>query len=335
MAKVMALDGLDTLAVAADYRGGYTYNGRPLHITTNAWGEVSHIGYRLFDPCLNIVEPSPVYNFLERYLLELDLPSDISRSLRLERDQVYVQGNLNILASLDGSENFVIDRRPYFKYRVYWTRGEKELLALSFNMECQLFMGCIITEQETNLVRDLKRTQPYSVAMPGKPTGGELTKADDFYILHGHSYMQDYIRNDLFFRKDGERFVLVEDAEHPLQAIPDILLTGQSATDYKLNVRLDKYGYKTEDFAVTWKQWVAFCKEEGCEFYFGLKSRTSEAVVGTFFAVNDKMGYNHMMNVSFPLSVLKGEDGCLSGRLYAYIPLHNVSEKYFKFDYKK
>lgn len=335
MADVMALEGLDTLAAAADYRSGYTYNGRPLHITTNPWGEVSHIGYRLFDPGLSIVQPSPVYNFLERYLLELDLPSDISRSLRLERDQVYVQGSLNILASLDGTEEFVIDRRPYLKYRVYWTSGGKELLSLSFNMECQLLMGCIIAEQEKNLVRDLRRTLPYSVAMPDKPVRGELTKADDFYILHGRNYMQDHIRNDLFFRKAGERFVLVEDTEHPLQAISDILLTGQSTKDYKLDVCLDKYGYKTEGFTVTWKQWVAFCKEEGCEFFFGVKSRTDEAIVGTFFAVNDQMGYNHMMNVTFPLSLLEGGDGQLAARLYAYIPLHNVSEKYFKFDYKK
>lgn len=335
MATLMKLEGLDTLSAASDCRSGFTYNGRTLHLTTNDWGEVSHIGYLLFEPGLRLVQPSPLYDFLERYMLELDLPSDISRSLRLERDQVHVQGNLGVLASLDGTEEFVIDRRPYLKYRVYWTRGGKELLSLSFNMECQLFTGCITTEQETNLVRDLKRAQPYAVALPDKPTGGELTKADDFYILHGRNYMQDHIRNDLFFRKAGERFVLVEDAEHPLQAIPDILLTGQSTKDYKLDVCLDKYGYKTEDFTVTWKQWVAFCKEEGCEFFFGVKSRTDEAIVGTFFAVNDKMGYNHMMNVTFPLSLLKGGDGHLAARLYAYIPLHNVSEKYFKFDYKK
>ncbi len=335
MAGAMQLSGLDTLSPASDYRSGYAYNGRPLHVVTNAWGEVSHIGYCLFDPALSLVQPSPVYHFVERYALELDLPSEYGRSLRLERDQVHVKGDWGLLSRLDGSEEFVIDCRPYVKYRLCWTRDGKELLSMSFNMECQLLTGCNTKEQESNLLRDLKRTVPYDVALPELQEGVELTVADDFYIRHGGNYMNDRTRNDLYFMRKGNGWKLMEDATHPSQSVVNVLLTGQTDLDPQVELTLDKYGHETETVQISWKQWVAFCRAEGCEFYFGVKDRTEDFVSGTVFATNDKMGYNHMVNVTFPLSLLKNGNGRLTGRLYAYIPLHNVSEKYFKFDYKK
>lgn len=335
MASVMQLHGLENINPSSDIRDGYTYKGRSLHITTNRWGEISHIGYCLFDPGQYLVQPSPVYDFLERYLLELDLPSEFPISFRLEKDKIHVNGNLSLLASLDGSEEFVIEKRAYLKYRVCWLKEGKSILSISFDMDNQLMSGCLTMELERNLVRDMKRTPPFSTQFSGISENANITKAGSFYILHGRNYMNDQIRNDLYYIKQQDRFVLVEDAKHPMLSVPDILLTGQSVADYKMDICLDKYGYETETFTVTLKQWVAFCKEEGCEFYFGIKDRTEETISGTLFAVNDTKGYNHMMNISFPLSLLEKQDGKLTGRLYAYIPLHNVSEKYFKFDYKR
>lgn len=67
MSQYLHLTRLDTLRTGESY--GYTYRGRPLVIRTNEWGEVEHIGLRLFGSSLRRQYPSPVYDFLERHLL--------------------------------------------------------------------------------------------------------------------------------------------------------------------------------------------------------------------------------------------------------------------------
>ena len=53
------------------------------------------------------------------------------------------------------------------------------------------------------------------------------------------------------------------------------------------------------------------------------------AVTGTLFIYNEPLGYNHVLSFSFPTTLLSGSGGRVEARLYAYIPLHNVTEKFF------
>ncbi len=331
--RVLRLSGADTLRPATDYTENFTRQGRPLHVVTNRWGEVAHVGYYLFPAGLRASQPSPVYDFLERYLLELDLPSQLPRQMRLSLDKVTVKGNPAAAAAFDGTESFGLSSELMRNYSVRWSREGRELLSLNFPMDCQLLTGCNAIELEKNLARDLRRTEPLPPCATVAPRG-ELTASGATVICHGRTYLNELIRSDLYLRKSAGSYFLIEDAARPLQTIPNLMLAGPAGRDYRMDLSLDKYGYDAETFTVSLGQWQAFCREQGCELYFGVKTLSGGVLTGTLFAVNERMGYNHVLSVEFPVSLLQGGEGSIRARLLAYIPLHNVSEKYFKFNIK-
>lgn len=331
--RVLDLSGADTLRPSADYTEKFSRQGRPLHVVTNRWGEVVHVGYYLFPAGLRTLQPSPVYDFLERYLLELELPSQLPRPMRLSLDKVEMKGRLAAVAAFDGTESFGLSSELMRNYSVRWTREGRELLSISFPMDCQLLTGCNAIELEKNLARDLRRTEPLPPCAAVTPRG-ELTSSGEVSICHGRTYLNEMIRSDLYLRGNAGSYFLVEDAAKPLQTIPNLMLAGPAGRDYRMDLSLDKYGYDAEKLSVSLGQWQALCREQGCELYFGVKTLSDGVLTGTLFAVNDRMGYNHVLSVEFPVSLLRGGKGSIRARLLAYIPLHNVSEKYFKFNSK-
>ena len=93
---------------------------------------------------------------------------------------------------------------------------------------------------------------------------------------------------------------------------------------------INKYGYKSSELNTTLQQFLAYCIEEGCTLYFGIKTSGDSRLTGTLFARNDALGYNHVMSVVFPTDIISGGNSKVASTLYAYIPLHNVTEKFFK-----
>ena len=61
---------------------------KPIHVRTNAWGDVVHIGYSMFNSELVAHYHNPyIFDFIERYLLELDLgldKRDIETRMRID-----------------------------------------------------------------------------------------------------------------------------------------------------------------------------------------------------------------------------------------------------------
>lgn len=80
---------------------------------------------------------------------------------------------------------------------------------------------------------------------------------------------------------------------------------------------------------VTLQQFVNLCYAEDCKLYVGIKNYDKENVSATVFALNNKLAYNHVLSVNFPLVILDGGDGKVEATVYAYIPLQNVTEKFF------
>ena len=97
MAKVLNLS-------ASSPTGEKYANGKLLRIRTNTYGDISHIGYKLFnDEIMQLHGESPVFDFIERYMLELDMRLDGRSPLeRMNIDQVVIsKGNLQMLRAID------------------------------------------------------------------------------------------------------------------------------------------------------------------------------------------------------------------------------------------
>ena len=330
MAESLPGINLDTLSEGTHEH--FIFNGHPLTVRVNAWNEVEHIGYRLFPSSLKKEHPSPVYEFLERFLLELDLPMDMSPEMRMKIENVKVEtGKREDVFLLDGTESFRVEFIRMRKYHVSWSREDKEVLAFSFDMDYQLMTGSNAVELEYNFIRDISRFS--SGKVDGNMEEKKWPSREQFHVETGECYLTDAIRNDIYYEWKQGKWSPVCDTIRLYPSVSNIMLTGATPGDYILDMNIDMFGYKEIQGCVSVQKWLAFCRSEGCKAFFGIKGRDSECVSGTLFMVNETQGYNHMLNVRVPVQTIAEKRGEIKGRLYVYIPLHNVSDKFLDFDY--
>ena len=142
-----------------------THLGKPIRVCTNRFGEVSHIGYCLFAPELAAhYENEPLFQFVERYLLELDLRIDgKSPDVRMDVDQVVLtRGSLSLLRTLTPQANFSFDleeiRRRFF--RLTWQMESGGEVSMVIPADCQLIIGATSPEMELMAERDILRAVP-------------------------------------------------------------------------------------------------------------------------------------------------------------------------------
>lgn len=335
LAAIAAKTGVvlpDTIGVERNVEGMFSYGGRQLRVRTNAFGDVSHIGYRIFDNSLMAAYgASPVFDFLERYLLELDLRLDgRTPEARMALDKVVCsKGNISMLHSMGAETEFNIEVIKRRMFRLTWTTGNRTL-RITFAADYQLLTGTDAVELEGILERDMKRVSPIAGdAIIDEWADAKVSRSGDLMITDSGEYLSKMIRSDVYLRERNGRRVLLADASKPLQTVSNIMITGQYVTDIPLALTLDRYGYKKTKMDVTVQQFVAYCKMEGCKLYFGTKTHTADRITGTVFALNENMAYNHVLSIDFPLSIINGSGGKATGTVYAYIPLQNVTEKFF------
>ncbi|MDE5947296.1 MAG: hypothetical protein K2G86_00680 [Prevotella sp.] len=328
----------------------YTFRGRPLRVRTNSFGDISHIGYRLFSPQLmEAYGASPVFNFIERYLLELDLSLDgRTPAARMDIDRIVTTaGDISMLHTMAADAAFSIETITRRMYRLKWAAGARTL-SITIPADCQLLAGANAIELEEIFERDLQRIIP----MDGDEfIGGwdkaKVARSEGLLIVDGGTFMSEMIRGDVYLTEHGGHRRLVADASKPRQSVANIMLTGCYGRTIPLDLTIDRYGYKSSKVAVTVQQFVSYCLAEGCKLYFGVKTNDGERITGTLFALNDNMACNHVLRIDCPTAILKesGDTAAKAGddtrkatataakaTAYVYIPLQNVTEKFFQSD---
>jgi hypothetical protein len=328
IANCLTLPSVDTLNAQTSY--AYQYRGKTLTIRANRYGEIDHIGLALFPKEMKDLTPSPVYDFLERDLLERhlsNLDGELKHKLQSEH-LTFVVGNANTAFSFNGSENFSEERVDLKKYRATWTRNGREVLKISFDMDIEMLTGCNAIELEEVFLRRLKRHQLIDTSndIDILPEKGKA------YVAKGDSFLIKEMRNDLFFEKDNSGWHLSDNADVPSKTLPNMMLSTQFRGNPTLQLTIDKYGYETDKATVPYKHLLNMAIEDGCTPYFGIKERKEDgAYTGTLMLVNRRGGYVHMLTTVVPVETLNNKGtGSITGRLYVYIPMHNVSDKFFQ-----
>lgn len=308
-----------------------TYSGRPVRIRTDAFGDVSHIGFRLFDN--SIVEGNEteaMFNFVERYFLELaTCRSTAAMVERMLRDKVtLVEGSIDMLRAVNPQTPLSVEYVKRRIYRLTWTIAKRKL-CITFPADCQLLLGANAIELEQMLSRDLARTLVLTDDLVQDWSKAKTYREGDWTIVDGGKYLSDLIRGDLYLTGRRNKLRLYCDRRNPQRSVSNIMLTGQAATELPMRLRIDMYGYKADTLQTTVQQFVSFCQREGCQLYFGIKTTAPDRLTGTLFALNEPLGYNHVLAIDFPYSLLDGTGGEVKGTAYCYIPLHNVAERFF------
>lgn len=306
--------------------------GKTIRVRTNAFGDISHIGYKLFtDEAVQMGGNTPVFNFIERYLLELDMKTDGQQPLeRMDIDHVTLgEGSLQLLHRIDSLTPFAIDEVKRRMYRIKWT-VKGQTVSLTFPADCQLLTGANAVELEEIMLRDLQRTHPIANdELIPEWDNAKGTHSKNMTVIDNGKFLSDMIRGDIYLTVvNGKRQLYCSRKNMPV-SISNIMLTGQARDKIPLHLKLDKYGYKQDETDISLQQFVDYCKSEGCKLYFGIKTANSSHITGTLFAYNEKMAYCHVLSVDVPTGIISGEKVGITGTAYAYIPLQNVTEKFF------
>ena len=331
IASSLSLPGLDTLSTGEYFH--FSYKKRPLSVRINRWNKVEHIGLKLFDSSVKDGKPLSVYDFIERYLLELDLTEGTEQAIRLRSNRIsFLIGDSDTIFDFDGTEEFYCSVEKFRTCHAEWKRKGQTVLAMVFDLDYQMLSGCDIIELEQNYLNKLKHYK----ALPSNDFHEfSFPQKEKYHIVQGTTFMLDAIRNDLYFKR-GETWSLLSDTLKPVQSISNIMISRNVIGDYELSITFDRYGYKVEQTTVKLDNWLGLCEEEGCVAYFGLKEKLVDGYTGTVFMVNENCGYIHMLSVEFPMDTLRKKEGNIKGRMFVYIPLHNVNKHLFnQTTYKK
>ncbi len=334
LARSIGLNLPDRLEPDADYDAAWSYRGRALRVRTNAYGDVSHIGYKLFDSAWAAAHDArPVLDFIERYALEEDVlkPEDKAEATS-RKDITFLKGNATLLKTLTPETPFTLNEQERRAFLVEWGTGSGQV-SLRISADCQTLLGANLIELEEMLERDLLRTASALPAdtVPGAWRACPVSTADNVAMADGGTFLSDLIRARLYLHPDDTRpggYRVLTDPALPSQALNNLLLTGCARQMVSLRLTLDKYGSIRKPLSVTLPQFVRYCNLAGCRLYLGIKERTDTGVSATLFAVNTKLAYCHTLSLIVPYSVLQG-NSTVVGTLYAFTPLQNVTEDFF------
>lgn len=328
LATYTGLDGLETLAPGVHH--GYNYKGHPLTVRVNEWNEIEHIGLQLFTQEIRAMQPLPVYDFLERYLLAMNaVPEGSDERVYMAWDKIhYSVGDATTAMGLDTTAVFSESHIDRHVYKVSWRVKGKTRLEMSFYMDYQLLTGCNAIELEKSMFRKIRRGK----WSPAKASHEGFPKSGREYVRQGRKFISPMVRSDIYYTRQDESdaWSLLEDAGRMGRTIANIMLSGESAHPLEVNIKLDRYGLRTDSATVAYRIWHRLCMEEGCTPYFGLKGKEEDIYKGAVFMVNETGGYVHLLSIDIPREAITNPTECkATASIYCYIPLHSASDNIF------
>lgn len=290
---------------------------------------VTHIGYSIFSSEQRAGFGKVVCNFLERYLLELDIPTYdyVSTTQRMIEDRVkIVKGKLDLqqLRQLCLDTTICINLQTIndSEYTMGWRRDSVWQNIISFPIEYNLLFGTDMDESERRLSEEIERTSIItdSVVISNK---GWIIKAwqDNYYTLKGDSYILPNLNANQYLWKDSlGQFKPIYSKIYPIESLANLFTSNLINNEFILEIKLRKYGFKTDTLNVPLKKWISYCKQTGCKPFFGIISLKKEGVTTCELIMhNANMGYNHIMKISFPMISFEERKGRIPARLNSYV----------------
>ena len=327
---------LDTLTSGIYYIDA-AYGGHDITIEKRA-GRVEHIGLSIFPEMLRREQPSPVYNFIERYALDIFLrkigTEQISQQLKLDR-VTFEKGSLAILPTLfaDTTLTLGIANHAERAYSVEWRRGETVVCRMFFPSNYELLHGSKMLENEERLKLDIL-CHDTIIRNADIPDVKRLVENNGLLELDKGYNSIESMRNRRYYRKNTtggkDSYVLVCSSRYPVESVANLFTGNDMANDFEVEVRQLKYHFKKDVYTAKLSQLVGFCLDEGCRPYFGVISydETSGNIDAVVEMRNHQEAYEHLMRVKMNIKDLDSRRGKINVTLTGYITTHDIEDLY-------
>ncbi|PXV65011.1 hypothetical protein CLV62_1089 [Dysgonomonas alginatilytica] len=344
--KLEEMANLFLIKLPTDKSEGYHsvsfWEGYPVVIHVDQKKVIDHIGVYLFnrDQIVNR-NMNIVFDFVERYLLELIQVKDRTRIAAMTRDDKVVieYGDFPDLKKITPSHILEISQSELKNYRISWTEkaSNKTVFAMSFPLQYELMLGMNKIEIEDNLLNDINYQQYDTKELhPLKKEKLLPVPQTDYYIRQGAKYILESMNSNLYYKKEANRgFSLLSDTNYPVELVANLMISDEIENNFLLNITQYKYGQNTTNFTIPLKQWVSYCLHSGCTPYFGVESQDESQIKASVIMENKKLGYNHILYIVFDKSQLSKLGGTIDAKLYSYIPTHNVTDLFYETQNKR
>ena len=309
----------------------------------NYWGKytvmvddsmtVRHVGFTLFKEDVKQMSDRLVLEFVERYFLQLSHPApNSSAALMIHSDGIsFSKGRWQDISKISPTVPFKLDYQ-LMRYTLSW-QAENTTLVFSFPGKYQLICGENLLEAEEHLMQDISTTA-YSYSPAISLSDMQPSSMNGYYIKKGGWYNTESLNATTYYRLEKDSTLIpVVNGHFVEESVADIMMCPKAAESFMLDITMHRYGFKDTKFSVPLRQWISYCKQNGCDIYCGIESVSSEMVKATVIAVNDKINFNHLLTVTLPISIIDNGEGTVNGELDAFIPTHNIIN--LKAKYKK
>lgn len=303
-------------------------------------GVVEHLGIRLFDDDIKQEQEGYIYEFTERYLLEILAETDPDAlRVKMNNDSVkVVAGNLSAIRDVhQRGQMFSLTVTSDFKYRFSWSDASgTEMLAMTAPAQCELLLGRNKKELEERFrIMSCRHMFP-ELFYPLEPYSEPVRMSRDVYVDSRGEYMMELMRGDVFYEKAAGGYRPLADRKHPYETLCNMLIIPDAFADcdYLAEVTLNGYGFEKHRFTCSLRGLLNFCLWEGCVPYVGLEKESGDEIVATLVMVNQNLGYNHTFKVEFRPEILSGADGKVKVTANVYTATHNLKSLYDEYGIK-
>jgi len=318
-------------------------DSRTISLRTNPMGEVEHIGIPLFNDVLRILQPSPVYDFLEYAVL--------NRKYKITPNQLYLSkiifkvGSWEVLLKERLNEcECIIENREDKLYIVQWKREDKTVAVIGIPIEYELLNNDTRRNMERTFVKDLEASKQLGM----KPATTVISEEDlsiygteGLFVIPGKSYIIDLLNQNVYYKlttvyetvdtiinnnpvtmsMEAVLPVIVIDPDFPAETFANLMMCDDGAVpDVTIELNFHLSDYHRHKVNMPLSQLKSFCRQQGCSLYFACDGVQKEKTRGVMFASNLPKGYNHMFSLRINKEQLTSAMPIVQADVYLYIP---------------
>lgn len=318
-------------------------DGRRVCLRTDPMGVVEHVGVPLFNDALRLLQPSPVYDFLEYAVLNWKYKVN-SNQLYLSK-VIFKKGSWETLLKERLNEcECSIENRDDRMYIVTWSRAEKDIAIIGVPIEYELLNNDTRRNMERAFVRELLSSHPSAIRTKPAVVREEdlaIYGTEGLFVMPGKSYIIDLLNQNVYYQLttiyetadtviNGKPITMsmeavlpavVIDQNFPAETLANLMMCDDSSVP-EVNIELDFHlsNYHRERLTMSLSQLKSFCRQHGCSLYFACDGVQKGIVRGVMFASNLPKGYNHLFSLRIPMEQLTSVSPIVHTDVYLYIP---------------
>lgn len=311
--------------------------GQKLTVRIDKNGKIEHIGLPLFNQYIRVLQPSPIYDYLEYAVL--DQKYHISENNLQLQQLKFRKGDWKDLQNIADTLRCIINNVEDKFYEVIWSDNEKEVVSVNFPINYELLANSKrkdILEKFVNSLQQYEASTRYSQKMDSAKLKSYEKKG--LYVQVGESYTIPSINTNTYFRKaqrtnDGYGYEWLLDKNFPSETLANRLLSpGSFPDDPAMVVTCFLYNHRKVTIPTTLANWMGLCSEGGCRPYYGFEKNNQGKLTATLIMRNRDSGYDHILTVTCQQEQLEDKALQLEAKAYLYTPSSNVSDLFYEPD---